>query len=220
MNLFRTTLILLTACFTFVSCTDKDDDDSDDKLGKSTLLQPSLGALYGANNQLLLFDWSDVEGAYKYSIEIKDLFTSGIVYSSDAVASEIQVSREEFYNGDSYSWTVTAYSATNETTVSGLSSFTYEFGELQLQIPSNGATLPAATSSITLQCEDVAYMGLTGYRFTVYRDGGFLVTQQMSIDNTFNLTGLTSGVIYTWDVSAVRSAGGVIPSDTWSFTVQ
>jgi hypothetical protein len=203
-----------------VSCTDEKDPDTGDTLEKPTLLLPSNGSLYGANSQFVLFDWSDVEGAYKYSIEIKDVFTSSVIFSSDATDSEIQVSREEFYNLDTYSWTVTAYSSTNETAVSGLQGFTYEFGQLQLQIPSNNAILPTTTSSITLQCENVDYMGLTGYRFTVYRDGGFLVTQQTSVTNTFNLTGLTSGTTYTWDVSAERSAGGGIPSDTWSFSVQ
>lgn len=212
--------ILLTIT-TLFSCTNDDDNNTNqNSLTVPELLTPNLGATYGEGLQELFFDWSDVANSINYKITIISVFNQNTVFEETVTQSSISVDKSYFLDNETYTWKVTVFNQQNMSKESELRIFTYEFGGLQLISPSNNTVYPNGTTTVTLQCEDVSSVGITGYRFTVYRDGGFLVTQQFVPNPTFTLQNLSNNTIYTWDVTATKSSGGLIPSNTWSFSTQ
>lgn len=214
----RITLIAIIMVTFFIACSKK-DDITNEVLEKPELISPGIG-LYGDGLAQLEFDWTDVVGADKYKIIISNQTNNNVVIEEEVINSNFEINKSNFIDNYPYKWEVMAMSDDGENSKYSSRSFTYIFGDVQLISPLNNSSFQNGISSINLKCEDLSSIGITQYRFDIYRDGGFLVSQSNSLTNEYTLNNPLPNTIYTWSVSATKTTGGQLVSNTFSFQTE
>lgn len=212
------TVIALLLMTVLIAC-NKEEGNTNKNLEKPDLISPGIG-LYGDGLSQLEFDWSDVSGAEKYKIRISNQTNNNIVIEEEIINSNFETNKSNFTDNYPYKWEVMAMSDNAENSKYSSRSFTYIFGKVQLVSPLNNSSFQNGISSINLKCEDLSAIGITQYRFDIYRDGGFLVSQNNSLSNEYTFTNPLPNTIYTWTVSATKTTGGQLVSNTFSFQTE
>ncbi|HKY19577.1 MAG TPA: fibronectin type III domain-containing protein [Vicinamibacterales bacterium] len=169
-----------------------------------TLVSPANNATLDDPNTVTL-DWAATPGAVEYEVYFwEDGDPEPVTPTYTLAATQKTINGLEA--GVTYHWRVIAVGESTSSTGCGMRTFTSDTpGCPGLQIPTEGSSVGEETSTILLW-EDVD--GATSYQVFVWEDGDPQpgVPTATTVDNTYEVTGLSLGTTYHWVVNSVNGS--------------
>ena len=167
-----------------------------------------------AANTTATFNWTAVSGATGYNVQYRitgtTTWTTGTTATNSFNATNLTA-------GSTYEWQVqTVCSATSTSSFSGSTNFTTTGGV------SCGTPTGLTASSITTTSASVSWTAVSGatsynLQYKVSTAGSYTTVSGLT-STSYNLTGLTSGTAYQYQVQAVCSSGAGAYSSPSTFT--
>ena len=173
-----------------------------------TLTSPANGTSLPAGTTSESLQWSSVNGAVDYNVAVYTGSCGGTSFSG-VTQSGTSYTVSGLSNGQVYYWRVQSVGSGGATSAySGCFDFSLAIPAPTLTSPANGTSLPAGTTTESLQWSSVS--GAVDYNVAVYTGscGGTSFSGVTQSGTSYTVSGLSSGTTYYWQVQSV-GAGGV-----------
>lgn len=157
------------------------------------------------------FNWTAVNGSVGYTLQYRKTGTTAWI-SSTSLTTSLTVS--SLLSGISYEWRVRTQCSTNNSSYSGISTFTTLTSTCNT--PSDPVLAGIQNTAATLSWNTVP--GVTGYSLQ-YRPSGGAWTILSTSSNTITVTNLSTGITYEWQVQSVCTGGNSAFTASLFFTI-